>query len=82
MQRMAAAAPVLQGDRLVRDDLNDGAGRVYVRCNQRMSKLVYRSQVVRDVFGARAAGIFMKLMGVDASVAQRVLRSPLSRLRR
>jgi hypothetical protein len=47
-----------------------------------MSKLVYRSQVVRNVFGAKAARIFMKLVGVDATVAQRVLRSPLSRLRR
>jgi steroid 5-alpha reductase family enzyme len=68
--------------RIVPDDLHDGTDRRYVRRNQQMSKLVYRSQVVRNVFGANAARMFMRLMGVDAIVAQRVLRAPLSKLRR
>lgn len=44
--------------------------------------MVYRSQVVRDVFGSGAAHLFMHLMRVDATVAQRVLRSPRAKLRR
>lgn len=60
----------------------DGSDRRYVRRDQRMSKLVYRSQVVRDVFGAGAARFFMNIMRVDASVAHRVLRSPGAALRR
>jgi steroid 5-alpha reductase family enzyme len=82
MKATLSAAPILRRARIVPDDLHHGVDRRYVRRNQKMSKLVYRSQVVRDVFGAKAAGIFMKLMGVDATVAQRVLRSPLSELRR
>lgn len=54
----------------------------YVRRDQRMSKRVYRSQVVRDVFGSGAARIFMRIMRVEASVARRLLRSPPTRLRR
>jgi hypothetical protein len=82
MKAIVIAASILRRARIVPDDLHNGVDRRYVRRNQKMSKLVYRSQVVRDVFGAKAARIFMKLVGVDATVAQRVLRSPLSRLRR
>jgi steroid 5-alpha reductase family enzyme len=82
MKATVIAMSIPRRARIMPDDLHDGADRRYVRRNQQMSKLVYRSQVVRDVFGANAARIFMKLMGVDAVVAQRVLRSPLSRLRR
>jgi hypothetical protein len=67
---------------VVPDDLNEGAEHRYVRCNQTMSRLVYRAQVVRQVFGTNVARIFMRLMRVDAGVARRVLRSPSSRLRR
>ena len=67
---------------MVRHDLDQGAQRSYVRSNQTMSKRVYRAQVVRAVFGTGAATIFMRLMRVDTGVAQRVLRSPLSGLRR
>jgi steroid 5-alpha reductase family enzyme len=76
------AASILRRARIVPDDLHDGVDQRYVRRNQKMSKLVYRSQVIRDVFGVNAARIFMKLMGVDAVVAERVLRSPTSKLRR
>jgi hypothetical protein len=82
MKATVIAMSIPRRARIVPDDLHDGADRRYVRRNQKMSRLVYRSQVVRDVFGANAARIFMKLMGVDAIVAQRVLRSPLSELRR
>jgi steroid 5-alpha reductase family enzyme len=82
MKAIVIAVPIPRRARLVPDDLHDGADRRYVRRNQQMSKLVYRSQVVRDVFGTNAARMFMKLMGVDAIVAQRVLRAPLSKLRR
>jgi hypothetical protein len=66
----------------VLENQDDGQDRHYVRSNQRMSKLVYRSQFVRDVFGAGAAHVFMNLMRMDASVAQRVLQSPKAKLRR
>lgn len=56
--------------------------RQYVRRDQRTSKVVYRSQIVRDVFGVKAAHVFMRLMKVDGRVARRVLRSPRSKLRR
>lgn len=82
MHASAAAVPIAQGSRLVLDEMDTRAGRRYVRANQEMSKLVYRAQVIRDVFGARAARLFMRLTRVDTTVAQRVLRSPLSRLRR
>jgi hypothetical protein len=82
MKALVSAASIARRARIVPDDLHDGTDRHYVRRNQQMSKLVYRAQVVRNVFGAGAARIFMKLMGVDAVVAQRVLRSPLSGLRR
>ena len=74
--------PVMPGGGFVSAELNEGAERRYIRCDQHMSKHVYRAQVVRQVFGAGAARMFMRLMHVDAIVAQRVLRSPLSRLRR
>ena len=63
-------------------ECEDGPDRRYVRRDQRMSKLVYRSQVVRDVFGSGVARFFMNLMRVEASVARRVLRSPGAELRR
>lgn len=66
---------------MLNDLSNEGGGR-YVRRDQRMSKMVYRSQVVRDVFGSGAAHLFMHLMRVDAEVAQRVLQSPKDKLRR
>jgi steroid 5-alpha reductase family enzyme len=66
----------------VRDDLQNGADRRYVRYDQRMSKQVYRAQIIRDVFGSKAARIFMNLMRVDALVAQRVLLAPMEKLRR
>lgn len=47
-----------------------------------MSKLVYRSQAVRHVFGKGVARVFMQIMRVDANVAQRVLRSARTKLRR
>lgn len=56
--------------------------RNYVRRDQRMSKLVYRSQIVRDVFGEKVAHVFMSMMKVDGPVAHRVLRSPKTKLRR
>jgi steroid 5-alpha reductase family enzyme len=77
-----SAASILRRARIVPDDLQDGVDHRYVRRNQKMSKLVYRAQVIRHVFGVKAARMFMRLMGVDAAVAQRVLRSPSSKLRR
>lgn len=64
------------------EHLQEGGARPYARRDQRMSKLVYRSQVVRDVFGTGAAHLFMQLMRVEATVVQRVLRSPRTKLRR
>lgn len=63
-------------------DPQEGKERPYVRGNQRMSKLVYRAQIVRDVFGPRVAHVYMNLVKVDAGVARRVLRSPRTKLRR
>lgn len=82
MNATVIAAPLAQGDSLLPHKLDDGAERRYVRGNQEMSKRVYRAQVVRQVFGAGAARMFMRLMQVDAGVAQRVLRSPVTKLRR
>lgn len=82
MNATIIAVPPAQGSSVVPDKLDQGLERSYVRCNQQMSKLVYRAQVVREVFGASAARMFMRLMRVDTTVAQRVLRSPSSTLRR
>ena len=54
----------------------------YARCDERTSTLVYRAQLIRAVFGESAARMFMRIMKVDAGVAQRVLAAPLARLRR
>ena len=70
------------GGKPVLDDLGGGSGQDYVRVDQKTSTLVYRAQLVRDLFGAGAAQLFMRLMKVDAGVARRVLNSPKSRLRR
>lgn len=56
--------------------------RNYERRDGRMSKVVYRSQIVHHVFGAKVAHVFMRLMKVDKPVARRVLRSPRTKLRR
>ena len=64
------------------EDLQDEGDRPYARRDQRTSRMVYRSQVLRDVFGPGAAHLFMHLMRVDATVVQRVLRSPRTKLRR
>lgn len=56
--------------------------RRYARCDERTSTLVYRSQLIRAVFGESAARMFMRVMKVDAGVARRVLAAPLARLRR
>jgi hypothetical protein len=82
MTTAVLALPFPQEASAVPDNMDMGAQRSYVRCNQTMSKQVYRAQVVREVFGAGAARMFMRLMRVDTGVAQRVLRSPMSRLRR
>jgi hypothetical protein len=68
-------APVL-------DDPGAGSDQDYVRYDQKTSTLVYRAQLVRDLFGAGAARLFMRLMKVAPDVARRVLESPKSRLRR
>ena len=70
------------GDKPVLDDPRGGSGQDYVRYDQKTSTLVYRAQLVRDLFGAGAAQLFMRLMKVDPGVARRVLNSPKSRLRR
>lgn len=59
-----------------------GRERGYDRRDQRMSKLVYKSQIVRDMFGDKVAHVFMHLMKVDAGVARRVLGSPRNNMRR
>ena len=82
MTTAVPALPLPQEASAVPDNMDTGAQRSYVRCNQAMSKQVYRAQVVREVFGPGAARMFMRLMRVDTRVAQRVLRSPRSRLRR
>jgi hypothetical protein len=64
------------------DDLGGGSDQDYVRYDQKTSTLVYRAQLVRDLFGAGAARLFMRLMKVDPLVARRVMQSPKSRLRR
>ena len=66
----------------VPEDLEDASERRYVRRDQKMSTLVYRAQFVRSLFGKGVALFFMHLVRVNASVAQRVLRSQKSRLRR
>ncbi|MFC4930909.1 hypothetical protein [Massilia sp. GCM10023247] len=63
-------------------DPQAGKERGYDRRDQRMSKLVYKSQIVRDVFGVRLAHVFMHLMKVDAGVARRVLGAPRNKMRR
>ena len=82
MDASLVAGPIRQGRGAVRIDVDECAGRRYVRANERMSKRVYRAQVFRHVFGARAARVFMRLMRVDTGVAHRVLHAPASRLRR
>lgn len=64
------------------EDQQDGRDRLYIRSDQWMSRRVYRAQLVRTLFGKGVALLFMRLVKVKASVAQRVLRSQKSRLRR
>jgi hypothetical protein len=66
----------------VLDDPGGGSDQDYVRYDQKTSTLVYRAQLVRDLFGAGAARFFMRLMKVAPGVARRVLQSPKSKLRR
>ena len=66
----------------VPEDLEHGSDRRYVRHDQKMSKRVYRAQLVRSLFGKGVALFFMHIMKVNTGVAQRVLRSQKSRLRR
>lgn len=64
------------------EDRENARDQRYVRYDQKMSKRVYRSQTIRALFGAGAARVFMRIMNVKASVAQRVLESPETKLRR
>ncbi|THC41193.1 hypothetical protein [Massilia sp. Mn16-1_5] len=64
------------------EDLEDGPDRDYVRRDQKMSKRVYRAQLIRSFFGKGVALFFMHAVKIKGSVAQRVLRSQKSRLRR
>lgn len=57
-------------------------GHAYVRTNDRLTKTVYRAQLIRRLAGIRAARIFLTCMGVDAALTERVVSSPYSSLRR
>jgi hypothetical protein len=70
------------GGPLVLDDPGAGSDQDYVRYDQKTSTLVYRAQLVRDLFGAGAAQLFMRLMKVTPDVARRVLQAHKSKLRR
>lgn len=58
-----------------------GAAR-YVRRNLGMSKAVYRAQLIHRTCGPGAARTFMRIMRIDAAVAERVLHSSRHWLRR
>ena len=64
------------------NNFQDDLDRSYARADQKMSKRVYTAQFVHQAFGAGAARMFMRVMRVDAAVAEQVLRSPLARRRR
>lgn len=54
----------------------------YVRNNDGLTKIVYRAQLIRRLAGTGAARIFLRCMGVEASLTARVVSSSLSNLRR
>ncbi len=78
--RIGIAVPLRMGT--MPQDQENGHDRHYVRSDQWMSRRVYRAQLVRTLFGKGVALFFMRVVRVKASVAQRVLRSQRSRLRR
>lgn len=54
----------------------------YIRKNDLLTKTVYRAQAIRRVAGVSAARTFLACMGVEAALAERVVSSSFSRLRR
>jgi hypothetical protein len=60
----------------------DAGATRYVRRNLGMSRAVYRAQLIHRTCGPGAARAFMRVMKVDAAVAERVIHSSRHWLRR
>jgi hypothetical protein len=61
---------------------SDAGTTRYARRNLGMSKAVYRAQLIHRTCGPGAARAFMRVMKVDAAVAERVIHSSRHWLRR
>ena len=55
---------------------------MYTRRDPVTARLVYKAQLILRLLGPAPAFAFMKGMGMDAALIQRVLRSPRGMLRR
>jgi hypothetical protein len=54
----------------------------YIRHDPVSARVVYKAQVILRVLGAGAARAFMRGMGLEPAIIERVLRAPQGKLRR
>lgn len=59
-----------------------GISPTYLRRDGRTARLVYKALAIRRSLGQQAARVFLISMGVTASLANRVVSSPVEQLRR
>lgn len=64
------------------ETVQDSDALHYFRRDEKLSRLVYKSQVVADNFGPRVARIFMVVMKIDDAIVQRLLHGPKGSMRR
>lgn len=61
---------------------NKSTPPTYLRRDGRTARLVYKALAIRRSLGQQAARVFLVSMGVTASLAHRVVSSPVEQLRR
>jgi hypothetical protein len=59
-----------------------GEAMTYTRRDPVTAKLIYKAQVILRVLGPGAARAFMRGMGLEPSLIERVLLAPQGKLRR
>lgn len=73
---------------LIRADAPPVAGQTktvsstYLRKDERTTRIIYKALAIRRSFGQQAARVYLMSMGVTASLVQRIVSSPVERLRR
>lgn len=73
---------------LIRADAPRVAGQTetvsstYLRRDERTARIIYKALAIRRSFGQQAARVYLRSMGVTASLVQRIVSSPVERLRR